>query len=634
MAACVSGAVASSLSYEQIISGDQFGFLLGKIIINVKDTVSDSQINATKVETYVHISSHLPCSHKMRFYDRRGKIVPENLKAILKDKQKEIVGWYRFRRNSTLQVSLLENAVHKSLVQYLDIGQPENFVFLLSTASTSYNMATHSYDHILYKFSHSSNEFLPMSLSVINLGDTTHSQYKSHGSATNLQTGIYQTVVQKFENRFHDERGDIREVGLVKELSANLLTQLEKISSLVSDEEKQLERLEAEVSMYEKKVNKPTLANNSYTSQNVHGLQVRSDVEDNEKMMGERFTSNNHLITDFLKTDESKKKLELEVILKNFDTKNWLYKQSNEDFGPSHPAATSSNSDSVLYNKLSNPVQASIQNYPYYNTISSPNNQVSSLKTTTTAASINNSNYNNTVLKNTMEHTTSTLKSHSLKHSLNGDELNQEPNYVTLPVGASLKAAQNYPKMNKPDDNLSPVMCNFSSKATRCSLPKCKPHNCPDDHEGNNSQHINDLQSFHRNILAAETTSTCIEESAVDTYFKLAANNNVVPTPNIGNSKYPTRNIHQQPHHHHHHPQTLSSNFSPHTTTSLPTDISATTTTTTNHSPSSFSLNPVVSSQHLKSKLMYVDTQNSSLLSNDSCNMTRAQQESAGCAEN
>ncbi|XP_029645278.1 uncharacterized protein LOC115219264 [Octopus sinensis] len=616
MAACVSGAVASSLSYEQIISGDQFGFLIGKIIVNVKDTVSDSQINATKVETYVHISSHLPCSHTNRFYDRRGKIIPESLKAILKDKQKEIVGWYRFRRNSTLQVSLLENAVHKNLVQFLDITQPENFVFLLTTASTSYNMATHSYDHVLYKFSHSSNEFLPISLSVINLGDTTHSQYKPYGTANNLQTGIYQTVVQKFENRFHDERGDIREVGLVKELSANLLTQLEKISSLVSDEEKQLERLEAEVEVYERKVNKlnkTSQSNSSFAPMNVHRLDAFIEGVDNDKKDCQRLTTNNHLITDFLKNDDSKRKLQMEVILKNFDAKDWLCKQANEDFNlSSHSAnpirADTQNTDTIL-NKLSAPVQASIQNFPHYNTISGPSNKISMRSMT------NSYNNTSTMLRNTTEHTS--LKSHSLKHSLNGDELNQEPNYVILPVGASLKSTQNYPKMNKPDDNSSSVMCNYS-KATRCSLPKCKPHNCREEHEiGSSNQHINDIQSFHKQTQPSDAATT--EQDEIGPYLKLAVNNNTVSAPNIPTTKYSARSIQNQ--------QTLATNFPQ---CPLPTDIPLT--PTSNHQTSSLSLHSLPNNP--KSKMMYVDMQNSAIHSNDSSNISRGQEESAGCGEN
>lgn len=302
----------------------------------------------------------------------------------------------------------------------------------------------------------------------------------------------------------------------------------------------------------------------------------------------------------------------MEAILKNFDAKDWLCKQTNEDFNLSshsgNPIRTDTQNTDAILNKLSTPVQASVQKYSHYNTISSPSNKVSMRSMT------NSYNNSSTLLRNTTEHTS--LKSHSLKHSLNGDELNQELNYVILPVGASLKSTQNYPKMNKPDDNSS-VMCNYS-KATRCSLPKCKPHNCQEEHEiGSSSQHINDIQSFHKQTQPSDATTA--EQGEIDPYLKLAVNNNTVSAPSIPMTKYSARSIQNQ--------QTLTTNF-PHCP--LPTDIPLN--PTSNHQTSSLSLHHVPNNP--KSKMMYLETQNYPIQSNESSNISRGQEESATCGEN
>lgn len=245
-----------------------------------------------------------------------------NLKTLIKERQKEIVGWYRFRPHSSLRVSLRETAVHRSLLQTLGIPQTEHFVFLLTTTSATSNLSTHSYDHVIYKLT-SSTEFTSMSLSVINLGDTTHSQYKHHSAiVTPTGAGRYQSVIKRFESQFHDDTGGIKEVGLIQELAANLISQLEKISLLVSDEEKQLEELEKEVEKYEqvaKQLNNRPKSGQSplsqVTSQN-SGIQDEEanpiKQHTNRESMG---TDKERLITDFLNNTESEHKIQLEVHL-------------------------------------------------------------------------------------------------------------------------------------------------------------------------------------------------------------------------------------------------------------------------------------------------------------------------------
>lgn len=60
----------------------------------------------------------------------------------------EVVGWFRFRRNSTLTTSLRERAIHLHLLKCLPGMLAQNFVFLLCTLQQSPNKSTHTMDHV------------------------------------------------------------------------------------------------------------------------------------------------------------------------------------------------------------------------------------------------------------------------------------------------------------------------------------------------------------------------------------------------------------------------------------------------------------------------------------------------------
>lgn len=111
----ISGPLLSTLIYEHCNSpGDQEGFLLGEISSRITDTISDSQLHGEKEETNLKICSIISCD-LFEFYDKRCHLIADKLTALLRDKQKEVVGWYRFRRNTGLQTSLREQVLHQRL---------------------------------------------------------------------------------------------------------------------------------------------------------------------------------------------------------------------------------------------------------------------------------------------------------------------------------------------------------------------------------------------------------------------------------------------------------------------------------------------------------------------------------------
>lgn len=73
----------------------------------------------------------------------------------MRDKRKEVVGWYRFRRNSSLQASLREQLLHEHLVQQLGQGYGQYFLLALFRGCTLSNDATHAMEHVFLRSTNS-----------------------------------------------------------------------------------------------------------------------------------------------------------------------------------------------------------------------------------------------------------------------------------------------------------------------------------------------------------------------------------------------------------------------------------------------------------------------------------------------
>ncbi|XP_060565168.1 uncharacterized protein LOC132724345 [Ruditapes philippinarum] len=272
MAVNISGTVLASLYYDNSSSiGDQTGFLIGEVVHHIHDTISDSQINNREVKTKTYVFECLRCPKDQLFYNGKGDIQVEKVKDLLRDKHKKVVGWYCFRRNSTIRPSFRERLLHYNLTRTF-VQDGDKFLFLLCSAKTSTNRSTHTFDH---SFLHVDNDvFKKVPVEITNLGDTTHTEYRSEASHTVDSThGAFSRIVQSHEGEFLNTFGQM-EVKKVQMLNGAIRRQLDSISQTVIDSEAKCSDLEQEVAMYRKRAKLKLLEQQQQALQQQKGSKV------------------------------------------------------------------------------------------------------------------------------------------------------------------------------------------------------------------------------------------------------------------------------------------------------------------------------------------------------------------------
>ncbi|KAL3863380.1 hypothetical protein ACJMK2_005137 [Sinanodonta woodiana] len=253
MAGYVSGAVLASLFYDHANSrGDQMGFLLGEVVSHVKDTISDSQIQNSEVETRIYIYASVPFKYDQKFYGRDGQVNVDQIKNVLGGRYQDILGWYSFRRNSSMLISLRERTLHSSLLETLITTHLDNFLFLLCTVWVTEDHSTHSWDHSFYRLGPRGFQTVPVE--VTNLGDTTHTEYKQRSSHMICpKQSAMQSVFQAQEQLFLNSAGRV-DVDKIQTLTETVHSKLKVLAKAVGDSEHRLTELQNEVDQYREKI--------------------------------------------------------------------------------------------------------------------------------------------------------------------------------------------------------------------------------------------------------------------------------------------------------------------------------------------------------------------------------------------
>jgi hypothetical protein len=196
--------------------------------------------NTSPITCIKGVNSLMPIPSTVTFYNGIGKVNHVKLKEFLKEKEKEVVGWYSFRRNSVLSPHLREKLLHKELCSSLSHLSSEHFTMCLLNTSVSTQGSTHVFNHKFLRYRHRMFEALPVQ--IHNLGEAPQSEYKLVPS-TACMSDSFNSIISSL--RAGHER--ISDASLVCNIQRALQEHLQNLINDIEHSERRITELEKEV---------------------------------------------------------------------------------------------------------------------------------------------------------------------------------------------------------------------------------------------------------------------------------------------------------------------------------------------------------------------------------------------------
>ncbi|KAM3831982.1 BRCA1-A complex subunit Abraxas 1 isoform 1-T1 [Vipera latastei] len=218
-----------------------FGFLLGDVKGEAKNSITDSQMDDVEVVYTIDIQKHIPCYQLFSFYNAAGELNKPTLKKILSGCKKNVIGWYKLRRNTDQTMTFREQLLHQHLLSHLS---NQDLVFLLLTSNvTSSSSSTYKLEYALHKPQEGLFQKVP--LAVANLGMAEQQGYRTV-SGSCISSGLYK-VIAEHRSEFFNEDGSLKEVHKINEMYSTLQTELKNLCNKVVDSEKSVENLLSQI---------------------------------------------------------------------------------------------------------------------------------------------------------------------------------------------------------------------------------------------------------------------------------------------------------------------------------------------------------------------------------------------------
>ncbi|XP_014362132.2 BRISC complex subunit FAM175B [Papilio machaon] len=145
----LNGTALSFLLYECVNSSNsQEGFLIGNVTSEITNHISDSQNDSARLDTQIFIRTVLPLPSVALFYFPTGKIKEEILSELLSSTANDIIGWYKYRKNSSIKPTFRDKLISRGLQKYFEkYHGKKNFVTCNLSSKTSSSGSTHTFTY-------------------------------------------------------------------------------------------------------------------------------------------------------------------------------------------------------------------------------------------------------------------------------------------------------------------------------------------------------------------------------------------------------------------------------------------------------------------------------------------------------
>ncbi|CAK1555326.1 unnamed protein product [Leptosia nina] len=147
----LNGTALSFLLYECLNSScSQEGFLFGDVTSEIRNHISDSHNDSARLDTQIAIRTVLPLPSVSLFYLPSGSIKEDVIKDLLSNAANEVVGWYKYRRNSSIKPTFRDKLISKGLQKYFEKHHgKKTFVTCNLSSKTTLGGSTHT---LVYRF--------------------------------------------------------------------------------------------------------------------------------------------------------------------------------------------------------------------------------------------------------------------------------------------------------------------------------------------------------------------------------------------------------------------------------------------------------------------------------------------------
>ncbi|CAG4930036.1 unnamed protein product [Colias eurytheme] len=147
----LNGTALSFLLYECLNSSNsQEGFLIGDVTSEIRNHISDSHNDSARLDTQIAIRTVLPLPSVSLFYLPSGSIKEDVLSDLLSNVASEVVGWYKYRKCSSIKPTFRDKLISKGLQKYFEkYHNKKTFVTCNLSTKVSIAGSTHT---LIYRF--------------------------------------------------------------------------------------------------------------------------------------------------------------------------------------------------------------------------------------------------------------------------------------------------------------------------------------------------------------------------------------------------------------------------------------------------------------------------------------------------